>query len=378
MTLCRLFLIVATTMAISCSNTKDQDLTHLSIAKNYQNQNLSDFLPKLWEDKVSGFVVISFDAKEYNSLEMARADTSGSKAIVRIDTERFDHHTPPEFEEEKNYHWGSPLVCRKVLQDHGDVIEVRTLDPDEDMEMLGHGGLGADYLFELTTYVRKMDLVPVINRTYSLGFNDGTFVQLNPGVAVGIPWDGNEKKRVLSIHQLHFEFSIPDSLLQLSYSPIIENQKKSRDNRMLNEKATLFLNGKEFCPVDQIRSEKLRTPVSEDRINNEQVVQLKDDGIELRLKINMGLVKSYTPNIDRPILTNRFNDDNRPSWYYQLFEGTPIYWENGRQAGIMRQYLGYYTHQRPGDSMYCDIMPELFEHMQLCFKLSDIEFREVQ
>ncbi len=340
----------------------------------HSHEMLSEVITPLLDDPVAGYVVISKSALEYADIKTARGDQSGPKSIVAFDIERFDYHTPNSEGGDRYYHWGSPLICREVIADHGDVVEVWTLDPDEDPEKLGHGTLGADYIYKLKTFVRKIDLVPVLGSEYELQFEDQTRIKLEPGVAIGIPWGANNNNRAISVQHLHFEFPIPDSLLTLSYQPTIRNLSDLDGKRMLNESALLFLNDKPFCTVAEIRDDRLRTPVSYKKIGDYYLVELVENGIHMTLKTNLDLVQPYIPKIERPILTNKY--ENPPKWYYRISAGTPVYWEDGTLAGEVRQYFGHQSTIPPGDSFYCETMAELFDHMALCFKLSDIDVVE--
>ena len=365
-----------TIIILACSNNKVEQKPEFNFGIQNSYQKMSDVLASLQVSEVTGYVLISKSALEYSSAQMAREDISSPKSVVQFDVERFDYHTPKSIGDDGFHHWGSSLICRQVITDHGDVVEVLTLDPDEDPEKLGHGGLGADYLFKLTTYLRKCDLVPVLNTLYTVEYDNGTFIQFEPGVAVGIPWDSPETQRAVSIQNLHFGFPVPDSLLSLSYLPIMKTFPISGEDKMLDEHADLFLGDGEFCPVSEIRNERLRTPVSANPVGDQYLVELRENGIRMKLLTDMKLTDNYIPNIERPVLTSRWGD-NPPQWYYRLLEGIPIYWQDGRLAGEMRQYVGHYSHQGPVGSTICEIMPEHFTHLPICFKLSDIEVHQI-
>jgi hypothetical protein len=337
----------------------------------YVHKNLSDLTSALLSEKVSGYVLIANAALEYSSAQKALADASVSKSIVEFDTERLDHHTPASFGGERFHHWGSPLVCRAVIKDHGDVVEVSTLDSDGDPERPGHGIRGADYIYELKTFVRKADLVPVLGSTYQNLFEDNTMIRLDPGVAVGIPWGADLTQRAISVQQLHFAFSIPDSLLALSYQPKMKVLQQTDEKLMLKADAVLLLNGNKLCRVSEIRDTKLRTPNTYQKSGSYSMVELSNLGIHLTLLTDGILVNPYVPKIDRPVLTKRY--DIPPRWYYSIQEGTPVFWEDGKSAGMVMQFFSFQSEIAPGHSTWCEVMPELFKNEQLCFKLSDIE-----
>ncbi len=356
----------------SCSFQPEPEQELHSLDLDITHDQLSEVIATLQDETVSGYVLVHKSDLEYSSLEKARSDTSVAKSVVQFETKEFRLHTPESEKDWKYYHWGSPLVCRKVIKDHGDVVEVQTLDTAYDVpQKLGHGGLGADYMFELTTFVRKKDLVPVLKKPYQLSFPDQTSLQLDAGVAVGIPWNSDGTKRAVSIQQLHFEFPIPDSLLALSYQPKLRKLENLEGKLMLDETAHLFLGGEKFCPVAQLRLDWSRTPLKHRIIGDFTMVELVSNGIQLNVMTDKELVKPYIPNIDRPVLTPKFKTP--PRWYYRIHEGTPVYWDDGRLAGKVVQYFGHYSKVAPGDTHLCEIMSELFLEEPLCFKLEDIE-----
>ena len=361
-------------MLSSCLNQTIEHKEPESIEINNFHKNLSETVVELLDEPVAGYVVITKSALEYSSVEKAREDLSNPKPIARFDTDNVHLHTPLSEKNEKLYNWGSPLTCRKIVADHGDIVEVSTLD--DEPEKLGHGGLGADYLFRLTTFVRKIDLVPVLAVPYKIEFEDKTLIEFDPGVAVGIPWNSDETKRAISIQEMHFEFSIPDSLLALSYQPTLRELLDVEGHKMLDEKANLLLNGKQFCPVSEIRTTRLRTPVKLTKNGDATLVELVANGIKLTLQTDHDLVKPYEPNIDRPTLTPKYKTP--PRWYYRIQEETPVYWEDGQIAGSVRQFFGSQSEVAPGDSTWCKIFSELFANEPLCFKLDDIEVIDIE
>ena len=335
-----------------------------------EQDTFSSVVSSLKHDSVIGIVLIGINALQYSSADQARRDTSGPKSIIRFESENFALHTPVKEKIEPWYHWGSNLIARKVIRDLGDVVEVKSMD-DELPEKLGHGGLGADYLYIVTTYLRKVDLVPVVAKTHKNEFSDGSFLVLGPGAAVGIPWNGDEKKRMVSVQHLHFETNVPDSLLALSYEAELETDIEKENSPMLPEKANIFLNGKILCPISEIRQKKLRTPDFLKKIDNIDFFLLSEPGIKLFVQSDSKVVDNYQPNIKSPVLTAAFEDP--PRWYYRMEEGTPIYWPDGRQAGVVRQYYGSQSTTAPEDGRWCHIFREFLPNLKLCYKLEDIE-----
>ena len=359
----------------SCATQSDDSEEILSeipkiILSDEPHSDLSEVVEKLISQPVQGFVLIHYQTPEYSSLGKAKADTSASKSIVRLETDYVYLHMPLSVEDSSKYNWGSPLIFREVIADHGEIVEVSTTDV-EVIESMGHGGLGADYMYEVITFIRKKDLVPVLSKTVQKIFDDKTQITLYPGVAVGIPWDSDLRQRAISIQQMHFECSLPDSLLALSYNPDLLELEEIEEEWMLNERDTLILGGKALCPVTDIRSTRLRTPVTHSTENGYQMVTLRENGLELTVKTHANLVENYVPNIHLPLLSSRYHDF--PRWYYSVKEGTPIYWEDGRLAGKVRQDYGYQSETPPNDLTWCEKMTEFLQNEPLCFKLKDIE-----
>ena len=116
----------------SCSHQAEQhkELTVKSIDES-TNSDLSTVIGQLLEAPVDGYVLIHESALEHSSIEKAREDTSAPQGLVRFETQRLDLHTPADEKSNQSYyHWGSPLVFRQVIADHGDVVEVNTMDQD--------------------------------------------------------------------------------------------------------------------------------------------------------------------------------------------------------------------------------------------------------
>jgi len=331
-------------------------------------------LSELQNEKVSGYVLISHNAHEHQSIQQARKDQSTSKAIVHFDTEHLDLHTPNDTKIEGISNWGSNLICKKVIKDWGNIVEVENLQNDEKAK-LGHGGLEADHMIKIRTFLRKRDLIPVVKKQYKIRFRDKTLIQFDPGVAVGLPWKSMEYKRSVSIQELHFGFDIPDSVLSLSYTPILSNLELPADSKMLDEHSDLILNGKKFGPVAEIRSTRLRTPIIGAHKGNRHLVDVAADGIFFRFHAGRNTVPSYIPNIESPPLRNKL--DQNPKWFYRVPKGTAVYWDNGEVAGEVRQDFTYPSEIEASDSSWCEEFREFLPNQPICFKLSDIQIEQV-
>ena len=161
----------------------------------------------------------------------------------------------------------------------------------------------------------------------------------------------------------------------INYRPVLLDLKKLEGDLMLNEQANLFLGGTTFCQISEIRFPRLRTPVKVLEGTNQDIVKLVANGIEMTLQTDKDLVKPYMPNIDRPVLRPSF--ETPPGWYYRIDKDVPVYWDDGRLAGKVRQFFGYQFEVAPEDSRWCEVMREFLLNERLCFKTNDIEVREV-
>ncbi len=197
-----LYFIILTLVSCVRATEKQYHSEPVEIIHQSQPQkDLSKVVASLLDQTVEGYVLIHYKTTEYSLLEKARSDQSPSKSIVKLDTEQLQLHMPLSVKDSLRYNWGSPLIFRKVIKDHGDVVEVNTTDVDL-LEPMGHGGRGADYLYDVVTFVRKKDLVPVLSKPCQKSFENHTRIKLYPGVAVGIPWDGDLTQRALSVQLL--------------------------------------------------------------------------------------------------------------------------------------------------------------------------------
>jgi len=149
------------------------------------------------------------------------------------------------------------------------------------------------------------------------------------------------------------------------------DHNRAQELPMLKEEALLYLNGKVFCAVSEIRLQVLREVINQLPQEEGRLVFVSTNGIQFSLKTNLPLVKKYVPVGKPPNLTNRY--ETPPPWFYRVPEGTTVYWDDGTVAGSVRQYFTYQSETAPGDSTWCEFISELFSNEQLCFKLKDIE-----
>lgn len=340
-----------------------------------QTESLNRDLHKVHQDlvghKVDGYVLIHESALEYSSAKVARMDSQPARGVVQLDTTRLDYHSPPRPADDRYYHWGSPLIFRQVLADHGDVVEVQNTD-QELPEAVGHGGKGADYRYEIRTFLRKCDLVPVIKSPFRKTFADGTSLTLFPGVAVGVPLNGRRDQRAVSVQQLHFAWAVPDERLALSYRPLREPERPAESRPMIPEGVELNIGGELWGISDQIRFADLRAPLKTRKTANGLLVSIARPGVELSLLANCAdLVEAYQPVIDRPVLLPAF--DQPPRWLIRIPQGTTIYWPDGRVAGRTRMFTAKQSVHAPGDKTWGEYFTEMMKTEKFYYQLSDVE-----
>lgn len=334
-----------------------------------QQRQLHAVLEELIEERLQGCVLLSKAAFEYPSVDRARVDGGVGRGMIRLESSRLDHHTPPGGG--SYYSWGSPVILREVVADHGDVVEVKgsSISPSP----LGHGGKGADYLYELRTFLRKIDLVPVLKRPLVYRYVDGTSIKLFPGTAVGLPWSGDETQRAVSVEHLHFELPVPDDYLALSFTPKLRDDRHADAKPMLADGVRLVLNGESWASSSEIRDKELRTPIHHSTAGASRIfVALASTGIELKLIAETeGLVAEYKPQVEGARLTPIY--DTPPRWFYRIPAGTGVYWSDGRRAGRTRRFIGKQSHVPPSVSMWCELYTEIMRTEPICFRVADIE-----
>ena len=333
-----------------------------------QQRQLHAVLEELTAERVVGFVLLSKAAFEYPSIDRARVDGAVGRGLIRLESGRLDHHTPPGGG--YYYSWGSPVMFREVVADHGDVVEVKTtLGP----KPLGHGGKGAGYLYELRTFLRKIDLVPVLKRSLMYRYDDGTSIKLFPGTAVGLPWCEDETQRAVSVEHLHFELPVPDDYLALSYTPESRDDLHTDALPMVADGVGLVLNGAPWATSSEIRDKQLRTPIHHSTDGASRIfVTLASNGIELKLIAETDrLVPEYEPPVEWVTLTPMY--DTPPRWFYRIPAGTTVYWADGRKAGRTRRFIGKQSHVPPRGSMWCELYTAIIRTEPICFRFADIE-----
>ncbi len=335
-----------------------------------QQRQLHAVLEELIEERVEGYVLVSKAAFEYSSIDRARVDGSVGKGLIRLESGRLDQHTPPGGG--SYYLWGSPVLFREVVADHGDVVEVNTTLGFL-RESLGHGGKGAGYLYELRTFIRKIDLVPVLKRPLMYSYDDGTSIKVFPGTAVGLPWNGDETQRAVSVNHLHFDLPVPDDYLALSFTAKSRDEQHAEATPMLADRVKLVLNGASWASTSEIRDKNLRTPIHHSTNGASRLfVTLASNGIELKLIAEtQRLVPEYEPQVEGPTLTPIY--DTPPRWFYRIPAGTTVYWADGRRAGRTRRFIGKQSHVPPSGSMWCEVYTAIMKSEPICFRVADIE-----
>ena len=267
-----------------------------------QQRQLHAVLEELVEVRVQGSVLVSKAAFEYSSIDRARVDGSVGRGLIRLESGRLDHHTPVGGG--SHLLWGSPVMSREVVTDHGDVVEVKATTGYLPVN-LGHGGKPAGYLYDLRTFLRKIDLVPVLTRPLIYRYDDGTSITLFPGTAVGLPWSGDETQRAVSVEHLHFDLPVPDDYLALSFTAMSRDDLRAEAGPMVADGVGLVLNGASWASTSEIRDKRLRTPIhySPDAASR-LLVTLASNGIELKLIAEtQRLVPEYEPLVERETLT---------------------------------------------------------------------------
>ena len=93
------------------------------------------------------------------------------------------------------------------------------------------------------------------------------------------------KKRVVSVQNIHFKSNFPESVLKLSYTPIPQELHPTRNKQILDVLAVLSFDESLSWNVKELRSSRLRTPIS----NSDDIYVIEDYGIKIKIKLTMHL-----------------------------------------------------------------------------------------
>jgi hypothetical protein len=170
----------------------------LAAAPDSSEPPLAKWMTKLVERPVSGYAYVWTNAEWFAK--------PGGKSVGRIadfaDDQRFETHTA--------------RMPVRIVAEHGELVEVST-------------GVGRDdhcdssprelVAYELRAFVRKRDLVPVLAKSYSVGYADGTGLTLSAGVVVRPTEDG-----IVVDRGVELPLEVRDDDIALSYA-----KTKTRD-----------------------------------------------------------------------------------------------------------------------------------------------------
>jgi hypothetical protein len=168
--------------------------------------DLEAVMQKLRAEPVNGFVVLAPAARMYRSAESATSAAAPAAPLLLIDTATADGDSP------------EAGVLLKVAADRGAVVQVTTLTSSRNH--CSHSSIPfAFHQYDLTLFVRKADLVPVVRRMLEIPFDDGTGASVAAGVTVGLPMVSWHGEPAISASQIQLEVPLRPSDIGLSYEP---------------------------------------------------------------------------------------------------------------------------------------------------------------
>lgn len=339
---------------------------------------LGRLLQSLRERPVEGWVVVAPEALGFSTLEAARSANGPALGLQVVDSEDpLLHRARPaaaDAPRSDRYDWGMWGVVRRVLTDHGDVVEVINDAPEDDPAHCYQWRHGADYRVELRTFVRKADLVPVLARQVEEVFNDGTRVVLAEGVTVALPTRPRRGGLATSGDYMHVEGCVPEDAVALSYEPGERNgthRVVASAERMLRDDALLLIGGRRFARAARLKSRDLVRVAAAHDADGYVLVELSGACVSLVARVDpTDLVPPFDLQRPRPVLTPRRHA--RPYRSYTVPVTEPVLWPDGRAAGRLLMPLRYESSAAPVGGRVCfDDLP-LGLADAICFAIDNI------
>lgn len=277
---------------------------------------------RLAAQPVSGFVLLTKEAKAYASAEQARASQASPAGKLAIDTSGGRNRC-------------GAMVTYRVRRDLGDLVEVESLTPKQSQPHC-YGGVHRDWDdVQIHAVVRKRDLLPVLRTTSEVSFDDGTGVSLAPGLPVGEPALPLHGGWGVCSRALSFELPIAPSEIGLSYQP--KRFATSSRGDALQDEDLLYLRSTAWLRADDL-------PSSLQDVKRER----QQDG-QVLLELGGSCVKLWVTTPERaqpPDLggggggvagMGRLGGGRKPKYKmvkrYYLREGVAVHWESGLAAG---------------------------------------------
>ncbi len=262
---------------------------------------LAGVTAELAKRPVAGFAYVWDNAEWYTD---ARGATIGRLADF-ADDERFTTRT------------GRTPV--RIVTEAGDRVEFRTLGGRDELhcDAAGHDDELRDY--ELRAFVRKRDLVPVLPKSYSVGYADGTGVTVSAGSVVR-PVAANEWVVDRGV-ELPVELELDD--VALSYARVKPQTTRGHDTGWIAESATVRLDGHRLAQGSELAGFAL---VSRNDSNTGALVQLTNRCVSMRVLVPPDAVRAGGGGGMGTI-------GNRSQHTWTIRADAKAYWQDGHEAG---------------------------------------------
>jgi hypothetical protein len=211
-----------------------------------------------------------------------------------------------------------PYVMR-LISEQGEFFEVATL-PGQELYSLCFYSYQASRLQSLQLHflVKKSEMIPVLQKPISFEGQDQTSIQLHEGI-MALP-TGTPGRYLLSDGDVRFEGEVDSALVGLWYSPRTPPFNARRYEH--KSPVTTFLIGDKTL-------QKNSHPVGD-------LVESTAGKKMLLFGTNCSEYQAYLPSIEDkgpPFASVFGRDDMEMKIRYEIQEGTPLYWPNGKRAG---------------------------------------------
>ena len=243
-----------------------------------------------------------------------------------------------------------PTIIAEVIADHGDMIEIRRTPPSEDL-ICDNRGLTRNANVELRFFVLREDLALTLQRPISYRYEDETGFDLQPGLVL-VP-DESQSDRYHTWHgQFVFTVDLPRDFVGIGFSDFARFEVDTDPDRIVQGEADARI-GESPLLVKEPRRRRVYGATMLETHGDKTIAQIQMECAHLTVAvptedISAGSVGYGFGMAGSGASCGCFRD-------HLLFtEGTPVYWTDGEEAGVLTESFRYYQEpEEPQESMIC-------------------------
>jgi len=271
--------------------------------------------------------------------------------------------------------WGTTL---RVLAVRPGAVAAERLPPGERARVCAFVGLRVFEHYRLTVYAPRAGLLPVVSRTTEVALEDGTGGVLRAGTPV-LPGVRAGELEVEGTSGFRASLPIPREVLGLSFEPAPELPSPGPLGGALAGGAEVYVGGQLAFTVPRDDGTRFPEPVHAVREDGDELVVALHDPRCLTLRARI----AARDLSELEVLGHGIGGVGLgpPPWRVKI--GAPVYWPDGREAGITEREMAQWREPRVRQGRHCwdwpasaaEALPpegEVGHRLTLCHRLEDV------